>query len=106
MITAVLKAEGKLKEIVLLEIQSTFHSHDGTPLAGHEVGVLNVEESGVATLRNGPRTLYGKMQDLKNPLVMLEKTDRVEYYEGNPDRPEALFAAHGIVRRKCVFNGR
>mmetsp|Transcript_58676 Transcript_58676/g.102717 ORF Transcript_58676/g.102717 Transcript_58676/m.102717 type:complete len:113 (+) Transcript_58676:39-377(+) len=105
MSAAVLRCEGKPDEIVLIEIQSSVTMEDGSPLAGNNFGVLEIN-GGKVTMTNGPRTLIGKMQDLKNPLVLMHRTGRTEYVEGDPDRPEELFTAHGVVRRKAVFSGR
>merc|ERR1712194_137363 len=95
---AVLRCEGKPSELVLVELQSYAIMEDASPLAGQGLGVLEVKEDKSVTITQGPRTLYGKMQDLKNPLVLMQKTARSEPYKGVPDKQTAIINAYGIVR--------
>mmetsp|Transcript_32343 Transcript_32343/g.58732 ORF Transcript_32343/g.58732 Transcript_32343/m.58732 type:complete len:120 (-) Transcript_32343:32-391(-) len=103
---AVLYFEGKPEELVLIEIQSTILMEDGSKLPGQELGTLEIGKEGVVTLSNGPRCLYGKMQDLKSPLVLMQRTGQEQAVDGDPTRRTAVLAARGVVRRKAIFNQR
>eukprot|EP00747_Dinoflagellata_sp_TGD_P163157 gnl/TRDRNA2_/TRDRNA2_181534_c0_seq1.p1 gnl/TRDRNA2_/TRDRNA2_181534_c0~~gnl/TRDRNA2_/TRDRNA2_181534_c0_seq1.p1 ORF type:complete len:138 (-),score=22.04 gnl/TRDRNA2_/TRDRNA2_181534_c0_seq1:167-520(-) len=103
---AILRADGKPPELVLLEIQSNVVMDDGSPVAGQEFGILQATEKGAVTLKNGPRTLHGKLEELKSPLVLMERTGNTEHFEGDPTRPTHVFQAHGVVKRKAVFKLR
>eukprot|EP00440_Ansanella_granifera_P060654 gb/GFBE01065740.1/.p1 GENE.gb/GFBE01065740.1/~~gb/GFBE01065740.1/.p1 ORF type:complete len:113 (+),score=24.54 gb/GFBE01065740.1/:1-339(+) len=103
--SAVLYFEGKPSELVLIEIQSTALMEDGSKLAGQELGMLEIK-GGEVTLTNGPRCLYGKMQELKSPLVLMERTGQEECVDGDPSKKTAVLAARGVVRRKAVFAQR
>eukprot|EP00930_Biecheleria_cincta_P088808 TRINITY_DN78068_c0_g1_i1.p1 TRINITY_DN78068_c0_g1~~TRINITY_DN78068_c0_g1_i1.p1 ORF type:complete len:123 (+),score=32.08 TRINITY_DN78068_c0_g1_i1:33-371(+) len=103
--TAVLYFEGKPEELVLLEIQSTVLMEDGSSLVGEEIGLLEVKGSAV-TLTMGPRCLHGKLQDLKAPLVLMERTGQEESLDGDPDRKAMFLAARGVVRKKAIFSQR
>lgn len=102
---ALLRFEGKPLELVLLEIQSLAIMEDGSPLGGQFLGDLEVKGKEVM-LTNGPRTLYGKLQDLPKPLVLMERTGDTEPFQGDAQRQSAVLRARGVVRRKAVFNQR
>mmetsp|Transcript_11559 Transcript_11559/g.17405 ORF Transcript_11559/g.17405 Transcript_11559/m.17405 type:complete len:110 (-) Transcript_11559:152-481(-) len=102
---ALLRMEGQPPELILLEIQSLLVMEDGSSLAGQHLGVLEANGKQV-TLTNGPRTLYGKLQDLPKPLVLMERTGQEEDFGGDSSRKSVVFKAQGMVRRKAVFNQR
>ncbi|CAJ1410292.1 unnamed protein product [Effrenium voratum] len=106
--SAILRVEGKADELILIELQSTMYMedgcysyymlfNDGSKLADQDLGILEVTKEGNATLTNGPRALYGKMQELKSPLVLMERKGQ----DG-----DVILAARGVVHRKAVFNQR
>ncbi|CAJ1357045.1 unnamed protein product [Effrenium voratum] len=95
--SAILRVEGKADELILIELQSTMYMEDGSKLADQDLGILEVTKEGNATLTNGPRALYGKMQELKSPLVLMERKGQ----DG-----DVILAARGVVHRKAVFNQR
>mmetsp|Transcript_35225 Transcript_35225/g.69934 ORF Transcript_35225/g.69934 Transcript_35225/m.69934 type:complete len:109 (-) Transcript_35225:221-547(-) len=101
---ALVRLEGPSKEFLLIEIQSLAVMEDGSPLAGQHLGILNMKGSQV-TLTNGPRTLYGKVQELPKPLVLMERTGRSEPYK-DTGRESAVLKAHGVVRKKAIFQQR
>eukprot|EP00435_Cladocopium_sp_Y103_P038330 s656_g10.t1 len=97
---AVLRCEGQPDELILIELQSTVYMEDGSKLVGQHLGTLEIGKEGNVTLNNGPRCLYGKMQELKSPLVLMEKT-------GQEDASgDSILATRGVVYRKAVFNQR
>ncbi|CAK9049438.1 unnamed protein product [Durusdinium trenchii] len=95
---AVLRCEGKPDELILIELQSTVQMEDGSKVAGQDLGILDIKDGDV-TLTNGPRCLHGKMQELKSPLVLMEKT-------GQEDAGDAILTTRGVVNRKAVFSQR
>ncbi|CAE8619215.1 unnamed protein product [Polarella glacialis] len=102
---AVIRFEGKPNELVLIEIQSTALMEDGSALMGNLLGDLEIK-GGAVTLTNGPRCLYGKMENLKSPLVLMERTGQEESFQGDESKKNAVLAARGVVRRKAVFKDR
>ncbi|CAE7624978.1 unnamed protein product [Symbiodinium microadriaticum] len=101
--SAVLRFEDKPEELVLIELQSTAYMEDGSKVTGQELGTLQLK-GGTVVLTNGPRSLYGSLQELKSPLVLLERTGQEEQLVG--DARAALLRARGVIRRKVVFNQR
>jgi len=90
----------------MIELQSIICMDDGSKLGGRNLGVLQLQSGGGVTLSNGPRTLYGKMQDLKKPLVLARKTGRSDPVVGDENRARSVLAIEGVVRRKAVFTAR
>eukprot|EP00929_Paragymnodinium_shiwhaense_P050437 TRINITY_DN25382_c0_g1_i1.p1 TRINITY_DN25382_c0_g1~~TRINITY_DN25382_c0_g1_i1.p1 ORF type:complete len:111 (+),score=25.96 TRINITY_DN25382_c0_g1_i1:95-427(+) len=103
---AILKCEGKLDEMVMIELQSYAMMEDGSSLCGNFLGELVLHAGNKVTLTNGPRTLTGKLVELPKPLVVMEKTGKSEGAADDENRRSEIFAAHGVVRRKAVFNSR
>eukprot|EP00439_Symbiodinium_sp_Y106_P041262 s6248_g5.t1 len=101
--SAVLRFEDKPEELVLIELQSTAYMEDGSKVTDQELGTLQLK-GGTVVLTNGPRSLYGSLQELKSPLVLLERTGQEEQLVG--EARAALLRARGVIRRKVVFNQR
>ncbi|CAK9049437.1 unnamed protein product [Durusdinium trenchii] len=105
---AVLRCEGKPDELILIELQSTVQMEDGSKVAGQDLGILDIKDGDV-TLTNGPRCLHGKMQELKSPLVLMEKTGQATKTKTATGKKTLLrmlamqFLLHAVlsIERRC-----
>jgi len=98
-----IKGTDELEELAIVEFQGEIL---GNTLG--ELGTLQIKGTQV-DMTLGQHTLVGKVVNLKNPFLVVEKKPKVtedSVMQVDDDDVESRMACHGVVRKKILFATR